>query len=351
MCKGLGKSYLQLGRCEEAVGQYRRALALVQSVGENDVLSGCTGRHYGSRVDRPYLELAALRNLVFVLGATLLEEHLDEAETLLQRILERDDDTPDTCLWNHFLRGIIYSSRSNYEAAAEALQATLEVAEENPDVRNDENAAEALCWAKAALKMHCQKGGAPSLSAVLDKVLACERGQPAVLEWENRLEELLATTDQAQHPALLEVFGMAHVHLGHLAEALSLYERRVEVWDKLECFGDQASDMCNIGDLHVSLKVPETPTPTRNPKPETRDPRPVTRNPRPVTRNPRPETRDPKPETRNPRPVTRNPRPETRNQRPETRNSESETQNPKPETRNPKPETRNPKPKPRNPRP
>ena len=275
MCKGLGKSYLQSGRSEEAVGQYRRALALVQRIGENDAaLSGYTGRRKGSRVDRPYLELAALRNLVFVLGATLLEEHLDEAETLLQRIIEGGDDAPDTCLWNHFLRGIIYGSRSNYEAAAEAFQATLEVAEENPDVWNDKNTDEALCWARAGLKINCGKGGVPSVAAVVDMVLACEHGEPGVLEWESRLEELLATTQRRHHPDLLEAFGMAHVRQGRLAEAMSLYERRVKVWETLERFKDQVSDMCNIGNFHVSLNVPATPSPTRNPKPETRNPKP-----------------------------------------------------------------------------
>jgi tetratricopeptide (TPR) repeat protein len=241
-------------------------------------------------VDRPYLELAALRNLVFVLGATLPEEHLDEAETLLQRIIEGGDDAPDTCLWNHFLRGIIYGSRSNYEAAAEAFQATLEVAEENPDVRNDENTNEALCWARAILKTHCGKGGAPSVAAVVDMVLACERGEPAVLEWESRLEELLATTQQRQHPDLIEAFVTAYARQGRLAEAVSLYERRVKVWEALERFREQVSDMCNVGNLHVSLNVPATPSPTRNPKPETRNPKLETRNPKPEIRNPKPKT-------------------------------------------------------------
>ena len=235
MSKGLGKAYLQSNRGEKAVQQYRHSLSLIQSVGDNDpTLSQSSFQ--ALRGDRPFLERAALRNLVFVLGATLREEHLVEAETLLIRVLEAGDDTADSRLWNYFLHGILDASRRDYVASSKAFKAMQELAEANPEVWNDDNATDALKWARSRLEMDSGEGGAPSLSEVLDMVLQSEPGDPAVLQYEIRLDELLATCVRGQQPDLLEAFIMAHGKQGSLEEAGRLLERRVEVFGKLERF-------------------------------------------------------------------------------------------------------------------
>ena len=255
MCSQLGEAYSQAGGYSEELQQYRRAWAVAKSIGEDDASH-----------DRASLERAALRSLVKALCST--GEHV-EAEALFTRLREGGDSSADCRLKNHNLRGMMHSCHGNYEAAAEAFQAAVDVAETETAVLEDlqhESSAEhsaslsyALRGAKAGLEQcGVGAGGAPPLPSIGNMVLQARdaRDWPGVLRWESRLEELLTFQESGQTRMIL-AFACANFNQGHFAEAASLYQRRVQVLGKLERFTEQGHDMCLVGDCFLRLNNSE----------------------------------------------------------------------------------------------
>ena len=244
MCMGLGHVFSKAGRHSEGVEQQRRALAVAQSVGEND-----------ASYDRASLERTALRYLVPALCR--MDEHFEEAEALFTRLCEGGGTTADCRLWNHFLRGGIQMCKRNFLDATEAFQAAVNVAKNHPEVLEDEHAAGALADAEHHLKIcGVGAGGAPSLATVWQMVTTAGVAQdwPEVLRWESRLEELLLMMDTSKNPQTFLIFAAANLGEGQWDKAASLYQRRAQVLGKLERFRDQAADMCMVGDCFVHLE-------------------------------------------------------------------------------------------------
>ena len=239
-CIKLGDAFRRTGRLSEGVEEYRRAWAVAQSV-EDDTSHG-----------RASLERTALRYLVESLVG---DEQLEEADTLLARLREGGDNTADCQLWNHYLRGILQYSMGSFPAAAKAFQAALDVARQHPSVLADPHAAVAFGRAEIHLNM-CddQAGGAPSLAAVGDMVYTAANARDwlGVLRWEGRLEELL-TLQESQQPKQIYAFALANQAQGLYAEAASLFQRRVQVLEKMERFSEQGADMCQVGDCFLRL--------------------------------------------------------------------------------------------------
>ena len=244
MCLQLGCAFSQTGRTSEGVEQHRRAWAVAQSVEDGTSQGGAS------------LERTALR---FLVDSLCLDGQLEEADTLFTRLREGGDNTADCQLWNHYLRGVLQYNVRDLSAAAKAFQAALDVARQHPSVLADPHAARALRTAKSTLNI-CgdQAGGAPSLAAVSDMVQTAVKARdwPGVLRWESRLEELL-TLNETRHPHLFWVFAAANQTQGLFVEAASLFQRRVQVLEKLERSSEQGADMCQVGDCFLRLNDAE----------------------------------------------------------------------------------------------
>ena len=137
-CTNLGCAFTQTGRTSEGVEQHRRAWAVAQSVGENDVSH-----------DRASLERAALRTLVHTL---CMDENFVEAEAIFTRLREGGGNTADCRLWNHYLRGLIQIDKIFFEDASLSFQAAVDVASKHPEVLEDGATAGVLMSAQSAPK-------------------------------------------------------------------------------------------------------------------------------------------------------------------------------------------------------
>ena len=253
MRRSLGKIFIQTGRCEEAILEYRHALLVAQNVGEHDASVAEIKICGLGEEDRASLERAALRELVLTLSMSgkYIDEHLSEADEKILRVTAGEDNTAESLIWKHVLRGSLSSSRRNYENSVEAVEAALEVAKKYPSVWKDKDCKFALQIAETQGKSDRRVGDAPPLTVIVDMVM---EGVPGVLQYESRLEEMLRVTIVRLHPPLLRSFAHAHLHKRNLAKAASFFERSAQVLGKLERFREQVTDMFHAGIYLTELK-------------------------------------------------------------------------------------------------
>ena len=246
MCGMMGQACSKSWRFREAVEQYRRALTAAQHV-KDDASS-----------DRASLELSSRRGLVEALFKHGRPEDLEEADSMFIRLSEEGDNTADFWLWSHYLRGLLHVIKRNFQAAAEAFRAAVDVARTNPGKLKGQHASHAFCAAQANLKA-CDsgEGDAPSLSAILIMLDTAQDAEdwPGVLRWESQMEELLLTVNKSSWPWLISDFATAHFNLGHFAKAAVLFQRRLKVVGKMEwCISLQGADMCEVGECFRRLE-------------------------------------------------------------------------------------------------
>ena len=245
-CIELGKALGHGKRLDEAVEQHRRALAVVQ----NCKNSAWHAQHPGlpaadSRAARAYCERAALRELVRVLGHA---GQMEEANELFLLLRERGDGSADFLLWTHYLRGSLHENRQNYNEAAEAFQAAVEVVRKHREVPGnslDTHAKEALHNAEIFLWIDHQDRSTdgPTLFEMMAMVLNASRARdwPGVLRWEKDLEWM------NDHCDLMSAFAGAHFAQKNYAEAASLFERCGRVLETKQRFRDAATSLCVAG--------------------------------------------------------------------------------------------------------
>ena len=241
-CRALGKAFVK-ERDSEAVEQLRRAVAVVQSsTGEIEAIDP------GS-LNRPYLERAAMRDLVDVLGRAA---QFEEADALFLRLREGADNSADCMLWEQLLRGSLALSRDNREEAAEAWQAALDVARQHPRVLEDEHASATLQEADVLLAVY----GPRNLMEIMERLPEAIHASDwrAVLAWESRLEDVLAAVTALKQISLLRDFAWANSLGGKKARAALLSERQAQLQGKLERFSDQGMTWCTIGGYCTCLQ-------------------------------------------------------------------------------------------------
>jgi tetratricopeptide (TPR) repeat protein len=242
MCSRLGGSFIKAGRFPDGVEQHRRAFQVAYSLRVNDASHAFTS-----------LERTASRGLV---EALCLNGQLEDAATLFNLLREEGDNSADSNLFTHYLRGMIQLANHNIPGAALSYQSALGVAQQHPELLEDENAASALRSAKINLTV-CDVGAggahAVSMVAVVVQTAREARDWPGVLRWESRLEELL-TLKESANPRHFLTFALANLNQGHFANAARLFQRRVQLLGKLERFSDQGVDMCQVGECFLHLK-------------------------------------------------------------------------------------------------
>ena len=251
-CMELGKALRNDKRLDDAVAQNRRALAVCASHARHPGLPADSGE------DRAYMERAALRELVHVLTKTGKTE---EADNLFRRLREGDDGSVDCLLWGHCLRGCLHESRQNYDEAAEAFQAAVELAEKKRGVPGnslDNHAKKALSRAKFFLWVDHQPSDGPRtfemMKMVLDASLA--RDWPGVLRWEKDLEWMIAPGMRLTNTPfrMMHAWAGAHFEQGDYGKAASLYERCGQVLGEKHRFRDEAVMLSMAGHCFLSQK-------------------------------------------------------------------------------------------------
>ena len=260
ICLELGKVLTSNARYDDAVEQHRRAQTVAQSVGENDVSHAQhPGRPVDSREDGVHLRLSSHRELVDALGNA---QHFEEAEALFLGLHEGEGNA-ECMMWNSYLRGSLHASKGNFDQAAVAFQASMDVAEKHPALLQDPDAEALLRKVKGLVLNVGRASDAPPLSEIFMMMnqAAGVKDWPGVLRWESRLEDMLVQTTNVSHSRLFEMLGEANFNQGHMAKAAKLFERRALLLGKMKLFRDQATDMNRIGDCLSNLNNTDGATP------------------------------------------------------------------------------------------